>query len=107
MRKREYTSTPLNEINQEDEDFDGLAAHPQRDPIQIAPILGKMDMPFHTYSGHLAQIGIQHSAEAPRDGMRILLQTLFVLAAVQVSFHLRRGICLFAHNLHELSQSAQ
>ena len=69
----EYTSTPLNEINQEDEDFDGLAAHPQRGLIQIAHILEKMDMPFDTYSGHLAQIGIQHSAEAPRDEMPVHL----------------------------------
>ena len=54
-----------------------LAGHPHRDLIQIARILGKMGMSINTYSGHLAQIGIQRSGEAFRDGD----------AAVQVSFH--------------------
>ena len=54
-----------------------LTAHPHRDLSQIARILGKMDIPFNTYSDHLAQIRIQRSTEAFRDGD----------AAVQVSFH--------------------
>ena len=40
-----------------------LAGHPHRDLIQIARILGKMGMSINTYSGHLAQIGIQRSGE--------------------------------------------
>ena len=62
------------------EDFDPLARlaeDPHRDPVQIARILSKMTIPFNTQSGHFAQIVIQRSGDAFRDGH----------AAVQVSFH--------------------
>ena len=52
----------------EDAGFDGLTTHPHRDSSQIARILGKMGVSFITYSGHLAQIVLQRSGEALRDG---------------------------------------
>ena len=69
-------TTSLNSLIREDEAFDGLAAHPHLDPIQIARIWDTMNMPLNIYSGHLAQNVMQRSGEASRDDAESSLQTL-------------------------------
>ena len=71
-----HTFATPNEIIQNDDDIDGLTAHPHRDSIEIARISGKTGMAINTYFGHLAQIAMQRSTEASRvDDARSSLQT--------------------------------
>ena len=47
-RQSATLSPGFNKKSQKDQDFDGHVAHPQRDPIQISSILGKMGMAINT-----------------------------------------------------------